>query len=105
VVFYMGLGALPTIARRLIEHGRGADTPAAVVERATTDRQRVVTGTLAALPDLAKRYAFKPPALVIVGEVVTLRERLRWFDRPDERVMDEAGVHAPSEEIETWRKM
>jgi uroporphyrin-III C-methyltransferase/precorrin-2 dehydrogenase/sirohydrochlorin ferrochelatase len=105
VVFYMGLGTLPTIARRLIEHGRGADTPAAVVERATTDRQRVVTGTLAALPDLAKRYAFKPPALVIVGEVVTLRERLRWFDRPDERVLDEVGVHAPSEEIETWRKM
>lgn len=79
VVFYMGLGTLPTIARRLIGHGRGADTPAAIVERATTERQRVVTGTLATLPDLAKAYAVKPPALVIVGEVVVLHERLRWF--------------------------
>jgi uroporphyrin-III C-methyltransferase/precorrin-2 dehydrogenase/sirohydrochlorin ferrochelatase len=80
VVFYMGLGTLPTIARRLIEHGRDAATPAALVERATTERQRVVTGSLATLPDLAKAYAVKPPALVIVGEVVALRERMRWFD-------------------------
>jgi uroporphyrin-III C-methyltransferase/precorrin-2 dehydrogenase/sirohydrochlorin ferrochelatase len=91
VVFYMGLGTLPTIARRLIEHGRGAGTPAALVERATTDRQRVVTGTLATLPDLAKAYAVKPPALVIVGEVVTLRERLRWFDGSTDA---EAGAQA-----------
>jgi uroporphyrin-III C-methyltransferase/precorrin-2 dehydrogenase/sirohydrochlorin ferrochelatase len=76
VVIYMGLGMLPEISRRLIEHGRSADTPAAVVERATTDAQRVVTGTLATLPDLAQARALKPPALVIVGEVVALRERL-----------------------------
>ena len=100
VVFYMGVGTLPTIARRLIEHGRGADTPAAVIERATTRRQRVVTGTLATLPDLAKAHAVKPPALVIVGEVVALRERLRWFEGSGE-----AGVKvqasAGSEEVET----
>jgi uroporphyrin-III C-methyltransferase/precorrin-2 dehydrogenase/sirohydrochlorin ferrochelatase len=80
VVFYMAVGTLPTIARRLIEHGRGAGTPAAIIERATTDRQRVVAGTLATLPDLATASAIKPPALVIVGEVVALRERLRWFE-------------------------
>jgi len=76
VVVYMGLGMLAEISRRLIGHGRGADTPAAIVERATTPAQRVVTGTLATLPDLAKLHAVQPPALVIVGEVVALRERL-----------------------------
>jgi uroporphyrin-III C-methyltransferase/precorrin-2 dehydrogenase/sirohydrochlorin ferrochelatase len=103
VVFYMGLGTLPTIARRLIEHGRGPGTPAAIVERATTDRQRVVTGTLATLPDLAKAHAVKPPALVIVGEVVTLRERLRWFDGSDEAVAGELRGSPPSEAAETSR--
>ncbi|MCC6608056.1 MAG: uroporphyrinogen-III C-methyltransferase [Burkholderiales bacterium] len=76
LVIYMGLGMLPEISRRLIAHGRGADTPAAIVERATTAAQRVVAGTLATLPDLAKACGARPPALVIVGEVVALRERL-----------------------------
>jgi uroporphyrin-III C-methyltransferase/precorrin-2 dehydrogenase/sirohydrochlorin ferrochelatase len=106
VVFYMGVGTLPTIARRLIEHGREAGTPAAIVERATTDRQRVVTGTLATLPDLAKSYAVKPPALVIVGEVVALRERLRWFEASDEAGAGGSAVRASPgpEEVETWPK-
>jgi uroporphyrin-III C-methyltransferase/precorrin-2 dehydrogenase/sirohydrochlorin ferrochelatase len=76
VVIYMGVGALPRIAQALIEHGRGADTPAAVIERATTPEQRVVVGTLATLPELAREAGVKPPALIIVGEVVALRERL-----------------------------
>jgi uroporphyrin-III C-methyltransferase/precorrin-2 dehydrogenase/sirohydrochlorin ferrochelatase len=103
VVFYMGVGMLPTIARRLIEYGRGSGTPAAIVERATTDRQRVVTGSLATLPDLAKASAVKPPALVIVGEVVALRERLRWFDGSDEAGGAVCTGVGP-EEIETWHK-
>jgi uroporphyrin-III C-methyltransferase/precorrin-2 dehydrogenase/sirohydrochlorin ferrochelatase len=76
VVVYMGVGALGLIAQRLVEHGRGADTPAAVIERATTPEQRVVVGTLATLPELAREADVKPPALIIVGEVVALRERL-----------------------------
>jgi len=82
VVVYMGVGTLARTARQLIAHGRAADTPAAIVERATTTEQRVVTGTLATLPDLAKARAVKPPALVIIGEVVALRDRLAWFDAP-----------------------
>jgi uroporphyrin-III C-methyltransferase/precorrin-2 dehydrogenase/sirohydrochlorin ferrochelatase len=76
VVVYMGIGALARIAQAMIEHGRSADTPAAVIERATTPEQRVVIGTLATLPELARAADVKPPALIIVGEVVALRERL-----------------------------
>lgn len=77
VVVYMGVGALARIAQALIAHGRGAATPAAVIERATTPEQRVIVGTLATLPGLARAAGVKPPALVIVGEVVALRARLR----------------------------
>jgi uroporphyrin-III C-methyltransferase/precorrin-2 dehydrogenase/sirohydrochlorin ferrochelatase len=97
VVIYMGLGMLPEISRRLVEHGRGADTPAAIIERATTEAQRVLVGTLATLPDLATAYAVKPPALVIVGEVVALRERLRTSrsDAPPARLNLDAPRRVP----------
>jgi uroporphyrin-III C-methyltransferase/precorrin-2 dehydrogenase/sirohydrochlorin ferrochelatase len=54
-------------------------TPCALVEKATLPEQRVVEGTLATLPQLAQEAAVRPPALLIVGEVVRLRERLAWF--------------------------
>ncbi len=57
------------------------DLPAAVVQQGTTATQRVVTGTLATLPELAARAALHGPTLIIVGDVVRLRERLNWFDR------------------------
>jgi uroporphyrin-III C-methyltransferase/precorrin-2 dehydrogenase/sirohydrochlorin ferrochelatase len=97
VVIYMGLGMLPEISRRLVEHGRAADTPAAIIERATTPAQRVVVGSLATLPDLAKAHAVKPPALVIVGEVVALRERLGMLepDTPAADLRSAASTHAP----------
>jgi uroporphyrin-III C-methyltransferase/precorrin-2 dehydrogenase/sirohydrochlorin ferrochelatase len=104
VVVYMGVGTLATTARRMIEHGRAAETPAAVIERATAADQRVVTGTLATLPDLAKARAVKPPALLIIGEVVALHERLNWFDPagsaapsiPHGLTLGEAGIQADS---------
>ena len=79
VVFYMGLMALPLICERLLAHGVSADMPAALVERGTTPRQRVHTGTLATLPALAEKEQPKPPTLIIVGEVVKLRDKLNWF--------------------------
>jgi len=76
VVVYMGVGALPLLCERLIAHGRGADTPAAVVENIARAGMRTVTGTLRTLPDLARAQGVRPPALIVVGEVVALHEQL-----------------------------
>ena len=80
LVFYMGLIGLPIICEQLIKHGRGADTPAALIQQGTTVNQRVFTGTLADLPQLVAEHEVHAPTLVIVGEVVTLREKLAWFE-------------------------
>jgi uroporphyrin-III C-methyltransferase/precorrin-2 dehydrogenase/sirohydrochlorin ferrochelatase len=79
IVIYMGVKGLPRICERLIAHGLSRDLPAAIVQRATLGQQRVLVGTLATLPEAAAREQFRPPALVIVGEVVRLRDRLAWF--------------------------
>jgi uroporphyrin-III C-methyltransferase/precorrin-2 dehydrogenase/sirohydrochlorin ferrochelatase len=80
LVFYMGLVGLPTICAELIRHGRAASTPAALVQQGTTRNQRVFTGTLADLPALVAQHEVHAPTLVIVGEVVRLREKLAWFE-------------------------
>ena len=79
VIVYMGVRSLPMIAARLVAHGLSPDMPAALVERATLPRQRVITGTLTTLPALAAREDVRPPALLIVGEVVKLRGKLGWY--------------------------
>lgn len=80
VVFYMGVTTLRRNMQRMIQHGRSADTPVALVRWATTVCQQVLTGTIADIADRAEEAGFKPPAITIVGEVVTLREKLRWYD-------------------------
>ncbi|MDH0745229.1 siroheme synthase CysG [Pseudomonas sp. GD03842] len=80
LVFYMGLIGLPIICSELIRHGRSADTPAALIQQGTTTNQRVFTGTLADLPQLVAEHEVHAPTLVIVGEVVTLRDKLAWFE-------------------------
>ena len=83
LVFYMGLHRLPQIVERLIAAGKSPATPAAVVNRATTPRQRTVTATLTELPAVVAREKLSPPSLVIVGEVVRERGQVKWFeDRP-----------------------
>ncbi|MBI2311687.1 MAG: uroporphyrinogen-III C-methyltransferase, partial [Betaproteobacteria bacterium] len=80
VVIYMGLQGLAVLCRELAAHGLPATTPAAVVQQGTTRKQRVVTGTLETLAGLAREAHVKPPTLIIVGEVVKLREQLGWFE-------------------------
>ncbi|SNR95738.1 siroheme synthase CysG [Pseudomonas segetis] len=86
LVFYMGLVGLPVICQQLIAHGRAANTPAALIEQGTTQNQRVYTGTLADLPALVAENEVRAPTLVIVGEVVQLREQLAWFEGAQAKV-------------------
>lgn len=85
LVFYMGLVGLPVICEQLIAHGRAADTPAALVQQGTTVNQRVFTGTLANLAERVASEQVQAPTLVIVGEVVQLREKLAWFEGAQNR--------------------
>ncbi len=80
VVIYMGLSGLPVLCEKLIEHGLPPDWPAAIVQRGTQPEQRTVTGTLATLPALAAAAQLRAPTLIIIGTVVTLRDKLRWFE-------------------------
>jgi uroporphyrin-III C-methyltransferase/precorrin-2 dehydrogenase/sirohydrochlorin ferrochelatase len=79
LVFYMGLVGLPIICRELQRAGRASDTPIALVEQATTPQQRLLTGTLASMPGLVESAQPQPPTLIIVGQVVELAARLRWY--------------------------
>ena len=81
LVFYMGVGRLEAIVSALVHAGKPADTPAAVVQQATTPGQRVVSAPLAELPAAARAAGIEPPALLFIGEVVALRERIDWFSR------------------------
>ncbi len=76
LVFLMGVTTLPTIIKELVENGRPLDTPAAIIERGTTVRQRVVYGTLGDIHERARAAHIEPPAITVVGPVVALRERL-----------------------------
>ncbi|HET6866411.1 MAG TPA: uroporphyrinogen-III C-methyltransferase [Solirubrobacteraceae bacterium] len=79
LVFYMGVRQLESIASRLVAGGRAASEPVAVVERGTLSDQRVMVGTLGTIAEVAASEAVRAPSLIVVGEVVSLRERLAWF--------------------------
>jgi uroporphyrinogen III methyltransferase/synthase len=81
LVFYMGVGRLEENFARLTGAGRSPDTPAAAVEWGTRPRQRTVTGTLATLPERVRQANVGAPSIVVVGDVVSLRDRLAWYDR------------------------
>lgn len=83
VVFLMGMQRLSHIVERLIAHGRAPDTPVAIIQRATFPQQRTVVGTLDTI--VSRAAGLRPPVVIVVGEVVRLRETLRWFDIPDRR--------------------
>ncbi|MDM8547266.1 siroheme synthase CysG [Candidatus Venteria ishoeyi] len=79
VVVYMGLLALPILCQELMKHGLPAKKPIALVQQATTKNQRVFTGTLGTLPDIIRDAEVKPPSLLVIGDVVTLQDKLSWF--------------------------
>ncbi len=81
LVFLMGVGHLRQITERLVQHGRQPETPTVLVRWGTTSQQETLEGTLADIAQKAEAVGFRSPAVIVVGEVNTLRERLRWYDR------------------------
>ncbi len=81
LIVYMGIKNLPIIIENLIKNGRDPKTPVAVVRWASTPEQRSVVGTLETIVDIVREAGVKPPALIIVGEVVTLRSKIDWFEK------------------------
>jgi len=82
VALYMGVAGLGRIRDRLMEHGRSGHTPVAIVENGSRPEQRVLLTTLAALEDAGRDQQVRSPALVIVGEVAALAQRLHWYGAP-----------------------
>ena len=83
LVFFMGVKNLPNITKSLIDHGKSPDTPIALIRWGTTPAQQTVSGTLETIVEKAQAAGLKAPAIIVVGEVVNLRQTLKWFeDRP-----------------------
>ncbi|WP_083487625.1 uroporphyrinogen-III C-methyltransferase [Pseudoxanthomonas dokdonensis] len=85
---YMGVAGLEDFRTRMLDAGRAAATPFALVENGSRPEQRVITGTLADLPGTARAYQVKSPALLLLGEVTALAESLHWFGSPPLRAAD-----------------
>lgn len=90
LVVYMPIGHLEEIARRLTAGGNPANTPAALISRATTPEQQVVTATLGTIAEEAGRRGISPPAVLVVGDIVGFRQELDWF--PDRGAGSKPGA-------------
>ena len=80
LVFYMGLNGLPIICKELIAHGMDPEMPAALVEKGTTQDQRVIISDLTNMAEVMQRETVMSPSLFIVGRVVNLHNKLAWFN-------------------------
>ena len=81
LVFLMGVKNIEKIVKELKDNGRAPKTPAALIRWGTTPRQEILTGNLANIATLAKERKFAPPAILVVGKVVDLRDTLSWFEQ------------------------
>jgi uroporphyrin-III C-methyltransferase/precorrin-2 dehydrogenase/sirohydrochlorin ferrochelatase len=85
IVFYMGLHGVGIICGKLIEHGMPSGTPVALVQQGTTSNQKIYIGTLDTLPHTVEQVDIQPPTLIIIGDVVRLHKKLRWFE-PEKKI-------------------
>lgn len=90
LAIYMGVGNLPYICKQLLTYGKAATTPVALVHMGTFEQQYTVTGTLETIVDIAQQKDVKNPSIIIVGEVVSLRDKISWFEK---KVAAEKVVH------------
>ncbi|TCS83471.1 uroporphyrinogen-III C-methyltransferase [Tepidibacillus fermentans] len=81
LIFLMGVANLPLIQKKLIEHGRDENTPIALIRYGTRVEQKTVVGTLKDIVQRVEEAKLTSPAIIIIGEVVTLREKLQWFEK------------------------
>lgn len=81
IAFYMGVGNLPFICENLLQHGKPAETPVIMIQWGTFSRQKILQGTLANICAKAAAENFSNPAIILVGDVVSLREKISWFEK------------------------
>ncbi|MEW9672009.1 uroporphyrinogen-III C-methyltransferase [Ammoniphilus sp. 3BR4] len=86
ISFYMGVANLPHICSQLIKYGRRPDTPVAVIAWGTMPQQTTVIGTLSTIQEIVEASEISNPAIILVGEVVKLREKIKWFQENRESV-------------------
>ncbi len=80
LVVVMGVKTLPSLATALVAHGRPPQTPVALIRWGTTEAQKTLIGSLADIAGKAQAAGLEPPVVAVIGDVVALRDRLRWFD-------------------------
>ncbi len=80
LVFYMGVKNLPNITKQLIDNGLTIDTPAAIIANGTKPNQVSVTGTLNDIAHIAKKANIAPPAIIVIGQVASLKQQLKWYE-------------------------
>jgi uroporphyrin-III C-methyltransferase len=81
LAIYMGISNLPYIREQLLKHGKPPHTPVAIIQWGTLLEQRTVTATLETVVDVVHQHRIENPSMIIIGEVVTLREKIQWFER------------------------
>lgn len=85
VAFYMSVGNIDHITARLMDCGKSSETPVAVIEWGTTEKQRTIIGTLQTITKQIEIAAIQNPAMILVGEVVNIRENIAWFAEKEQK--------------------
>ncbi|WP_210363979.1 uroporphyrinogen-III C-methyltransferase [Bacillus sp. REN3] len=81
IAFYMGISNLPYICNNLVKHGKPSETPVILIQWGTFSRQKTLEGTLADIAEKARKENFTNPAITLVGDIISLRRKLDWFEK------------------------
>lgn len=91
LAIYMGVSNLPYITKKLLTYKKSKETPVALIHWGTTEHQKVVTGTLETIVDIAEKENIQNPCIILVGEVVKLREKIAWFEESNQ-ILEQISV-------------
>lgn len=91
LAIYMGVGNLPYITEQLLKYKRNPQTPVALIEWGTTEHQKTITGTLETIVEIAKKEEIQNPSMILVGEVVKMREKIAWFEQ-SQQLLQEVSI-------------